>query len=409
MRIAFILDKFPSVSETFILNQITGLIDRGYDIDIYADWVQDPDETHPDVINYGLLNQARYVSRHRFVRVCQKITLLFQGVFKSPAILSQLSFFFQPYRFLESFRIFYSAAPFFQKKVSYDIIHCHFGQNGLKGALLRRAGAIRGKLVTTFHGFDISGYIDQHGRRIYNPLFSNGDLFLPISEKWRNKLVELGCNENKVLVHRMGVDCDKFAFSPRKRNLNDSITIVTIARLVEKKGVEYGIKAIAKTVKNHKKLQYIIIGGGPLLKAMRRLIRSLRMEDSIKLIGRKRQQEIIEILHKSHILIAPSVTGRDGDQEGTPVSLMEAMATGIPVVSTHHSGINELVENGVTGFLVPERDIDSLADRIFYLIAHPDICLQMGLAARGHIENYFNIDRLNNRLTEIYKELLEQA
>jgi colanic acid/amylovoran biosynthesis glycosyltransferase len=407
MRIAFIVDRFPKISETFILNQITGLIDRGHDIDIYAEWIQDPNVAHPDVINYGLLNQAQYLSRHRFVRVCQKVAMLSQSIFKSPSILRQLSFFFQPSQFSESFRLFYSAAPFLQKKASYDIIHCHHGQNGLKGALLRNAGCIRGKLVTTFHGFDISAYINQHGHLIYKPLFSTGDLFLPISEKWRNKLVELGCNENKVLVHRMGVDCDKFAFS--RRNFNDSVNIVTIARLIEKKGVEYGIRAIAKIIKTHKKLQYIIIGSGPLLKAMRRLIRTLKVEDKVKLVGRKRQQEVIEILNKSNILIAPSVTGKDGNQEGIPVSLMEAMATGIPVVSTQHSGIYELVENGVTGFLVPERDIDSLADRIFCLIKHPDICLQMGLAARAHIEKHFNIDRLNNRLTEIYQELLEQV
>lgn len=409
MRIAFIVDRFPKISETFILNQITGLIDQGHDIDIYADWIQDSNAAHPDVIRYGLLNQAQFLSEHRFVRAVQKIAMLSQNICKSPAILPQLSFFFQPSQFLESFRLFYSAAPFFQKKASYDIIHCHFGQNGLKGALLHRAGTIRGKLVTSFYGYDISGYINQHGHRIYNPLFSTGDLFLPIIERWRNRLVELGCNENKILVHRIGVDCDKFAFSPRNRNLNDSVTVVTIARLVEKKGVEYGIKAIAKIVKNHKKLQYIIIGGGPLLKSMRRLIRSLRIEDTVKLLGRKRQQEVIGILKKSHILIAPSVTGRDGDQEGTPVSLMEAMATGMPVVSTQHSGINELVENGVTGFLVPERDIDSLADRTSYLIAHPDICLQMGLAARAHIVKYFNIHKLNNRLTEIYQGLLDQV
>ena len=409
MRIAFIVDRFPTISETFILNQMTGLIDQGHDIDIYADWIQDPSAAHPDVIRYGLLNQARFLSGHRFVRICQKVILLIQSIFKSPSIFRQLLFFFQPSQYFESFRLFYSAAPFFQRKASYDIIHCHFGQNGLKGALLRRAGVIRGKLITTFHGFDISGYIDRHGHRIYNPLFSTGDLFLPISERWKNRLVELGCNENKILVHRMGVDCDKFAFSPRKRDPNGSVTVVTIARLIEKKGVEYGIKAIAKIVKNHNKLQYIIIGSGPLLKAMRRLVRALRVEDSVKLLGRKRQQEVIEILNKSHILIAPSVTGSDGNQEGIPSALRSASWTAMPVVSTQHSGINELVENGVTGFLVPERDIDSLANRILYLIVHPDICLQMGLAAREHIVEYFNIHKLNNRLTEIYQGLLDQA
>ena len=145
------------------------------------------------------------------------------------------------------------------------------------------------------------------------------------------------------------------------------------------------------------------------MKAMTRLIKSLKIEDNVRLIGKKRQNEVIKILHQSHILVAPSVTGSDGDQEGIPVSIMEAMATGMPVVSTQHSGINELVEDNITGFLVPERDIDSLADKISYLISQPETCLEMGLEARARIEQNFNTDTLNNRLVSIFEEQLVRA
>jgi colanic acid/amylovoran biosynthesis glycosyltransferase len=107
-------------------------------------------------------------------------------------------------------------------------------------------------------------------------------------------------------------------------------------------------------------------------------------------------------MKKTHIYILASVTAQDGNQEGIPVSLMEAMATGLPVISTRHSGIPELVQDGISGFLVPERNVDSLVSKCEYLITHPEQRVEMGRAGREFVEENFNIRKLNRRLLELY-------
>lgn len=121
------------------------------------------------------------------------------------------------------------------KGLSYDIVYCHFGTNGLKAAQLKNIGAVRGKLITVFHGGDISSYLQKAGERAYNDLFKMLDLALPISEFWQKRLINLGCDRQKILVHRMGINCQKFPFTLRVPYQNNSIRIVTIGRLVEKK------------------------------------------------------------------------------------------------------------------------------------------------------------------------------
>jgi colanic acid/amylovoran biosynthesis glycosyltransferase len=204
----------------------------------------------------------------------------------------------------------------------------------------------------------------------------------------------------------MGVDCNKFSFTLRYPSHDGKIRIVTIARLVEKKGVEYAIRAVAKLGKANENIEYNILGDGPLSGNLQQLIQELGVASKVKLLGWKQQHEVVEILNNSHIMLAPSVTSKNGDQEGIPVVLMEAMAMGIPVVSTLHSGIPELVQDKITGFLVPERDVETLAERLRYLIEHPEIWAEMGQAGRKFVEENYEINKLNNRLIKLYQELL---
>jgi colanic acid/amylovoran biosynthesis glycosyltransferase len=288
-----------------------------------------------------------------------------------------------------------------QQKQPYDIIHCHFGYNGLVGVILRDIGAVQGKVITTFHGIDVTNYVKNNGEGAYDLLFQLGDLFLPISELWKRRLIELGCNGN-IIVHRMGIDCNKFTFTARKLRANGVVQIVTIARLAEKKGVEYAIRAVAKLAKSKTNLNYTIVGDGLLKERLQQLIQELNVDNIVTLVGWKQQQEVIEIINNSDIMLAPSVTSKDGDREGIPVVLMETMAMGLPIVSTVHSGIPELVENGVSGFLVPERDVDALAEKLNYLVENPEVWNKMGAAGRAFVEKYYNADKLNDKLVEIY-------
>lgn len=412
MRIAFLVGDFPSLSQTFILNQITGLIDRGHEVDIYADLPSNLGKQHEDVGKYDLLSHTHYYPKmpsEMSLRLGQGLKLLGDNYAKDPELAWRSLNIFNHGKSAASLKLFYTAVPFFGKRQTYDIIQAHFGMNGLKGAFLRKIEAIGGKLVTTFHGIDISGSLQKFGDRIYDPLFNCGDLFLPISKCWQWRLMELGCESDKILVHHMGIDVQKFTFTMRQLPVDKPVQIVTIARLVEKKGIEYGIRAVAKLINQERISQgitYNIVGDGDLKSHLAQLIQELGMSQHIKLVGWKSQQEIIESLNNAQILLAPSITAKDGDQEGIPVVLMEAMAMGLPVLSTQHSGIPELITDGISGFLVPEKDVEALAEKLNYLINNPELGLQVSLAGRSQVENYYDIHNLNDELVKTYEELL---
>lgn len=136
------------------------------------------------------------------------------------------------------------------------------------------------------------------------------------------------------------------------------------------------------------------------------LIQKLGVASQVELLGWKQQTEVKEILDRADIFLAPSVTSKQGSQEGIPVALMEAMAMGLPVLSTLHTGIPELVENNVSGFLVPERDVDALAQKLRYLIEHPQLWGQMGKAGHTFVQEDYNIDKLNRQLIKIFEQLV---
>ena len=410
MKIAFVVVEFPALSETFILNQITGLIDRGHEVDIYANVARKEPKIHSDVKKYNLLNRTYYWPqrpKNKIFCALKGLELLFTNFFKEPGILLRSLNVFKYGKRAGSLLLLYPTIMLLrQQQSSYDIIQCHFGFSGLSSVFLRDIGVLRGKLITTFHGFDLTGNLQTAGDRIYEPLFEMGDLFMPISIHWKRRLIELGCDEKKITVHRMGIDCQKFAFTPRQLNADGRIRLLTIARLVEKKGVEYSIRAVAELAKINRNIEYNIVGDGILREHLEQLVQELDVVDIVNLLGWKHEQEVIKILNTSNILLAPSVTSQAGDQEGIPVVLMEAMAMGLPVITTQHSGIPELVENGVSGFLVPERDVDALVEKLTYLVKHPEVWAMMGQAGRACVEEYFNIDKLNNKLVEIYRELV---
>lgn len=408
MKIAFIVTTFPALSQTFILNQITGLIDRGHEVDIFAEQADNTAKMHPDVQKYRLLDRTYYLLRapyNRSLRVLKGLALLLANYYKDPVVLRRSLNIFKYGKQAASLKLLYAVIPLLRKG-PYHIIHCHFGPNGVKSLQLQELGALQGNLITTFYGYDITRELQSFGNHIYVQLFNNADFLFSISECMKRQLIELGCHEKKIILHQIGIDSDTFSFTPRQLHTKRRVRLVTIARLVEKKGVEYGIRAVAKLAAANQNIEYNVVGDGPLRENFQRLIQELDAGDAIKLLGWKQQQEIVEILNNADILLAPSVTSRDGDQEGTPVVLMEAMAMGLPVVSTQHSGIPELVENGVSGFLVPERDVSALVEKLGYLIEHPELWLGMGQAGRAYVEEYYNIDKLNDRLVKTYQNLL---
>ncbi|NJO76092.1 MAG: colanic acid biosynthesis glycosyltransferase WcaL [Leptolyngbyaceae cyanobacterium RM1_406_9] len=408
MRIAVIVCRFPVLSETFILNQITGLIERGHEVDIYAEGWGDRSKVHPDVEKYRLLDRTYLLTEvptNLVWRLLKGLGLFLENFYKAPRFLLK-SLNVADYGLQAAgLWLMYSAISLINKQ-PYDLIHCQFGTQGYRGMFFRNVLHPQPKLIVTFRGHDISRYVFEHGDRIYDELFKTADFFLANCEFFRQRAIQLGCDPDRIAVHLSGLDCSKFTFTPRRLEPDSPVRIATTGRLVEKKGVEYAIRAVAQQAKTHPNIEYQIIGDGPLKDSLQALIQELNAVPYIKLVGWKNEQEIIQILEKTHLFIAPSITAQDGNQDAPINVLKEAMAMGLPVISTLHGGIPELVEDNISGFLVPERDVDALSEKLGYLIEHPDRWTEMGHAGRAFVEQHYDIHGLNDRLVQRYEQLL---
>jgi colanic acid/amylovoran biosynthesis glycosyltransferase len=406
MKIAFIVNKFPAISETFVLNQITGLMDMGHQVEIFASYSSSETKVHSDIAKYDLMNHTHYcaaVPKNKMICRLKTLFLIALNSLRSPMSVAKALkiLLFDSKEF--SYPHLYFVFLFLGKK--FDIIHAHFGHNGLIGVLLKSTGIGSG-LCVTFHGNDMSTSLARYGDKIYEDLFENGDIFMPISEFWKEKLICMGSKLQKIVVHRMGIDSDKFEFAKKTTGPQGQIELLTVGRLVEKKGHEYSIKAVAELVNRNFNIRLTIAGDGPLRNDLQDLVSNLRLERYIRFYGPAVHSQILNLYRDSHIFILPSVTAADGDMEGIPVVLMEAMAAGLPAVSTYHSGIPELIKNGTNGFLVPEKDVDALAEKLEYLITHPENWPKIGAASREYVQKNYDIKILNQKLIKIYKSLL---
>lgn len=294
----------------------------------------------------------------------------------------------------------------FYRKVILDnkvkLLQAHFGYAGVSVLPLKRELDL--PLVTAFYGFDISKLVRQQDWVTkYRELFEEGDLFLVEGEYMRKKVIELGCSPRKVKLQRIPINIDDYQFMPRSLPKgNDNLTVLLCGRFVEKKGIPYAIKAVSIAREHYLNVKLRIVGDGELRPEIEKLIKQFKLEKHVSLLGYLPHPEYIKELKMAHILIAPSVTAVDGDSEGgAPTVLLEAQASGMPVLSTYHADIPNVVAENRSGFLVPERNAEALAEKLVYLIEHHEIWGEMGEAGRKYVEGkhniHFEIDRLESR------------
>ena len=284
------------------------------------------------------------------------------------------------------------------------LIHAHFGTDGLLVLPLARALGV--PLITSLRGYDVTrsdSALLRSGRLSWmryaigkKRLQCGGALFLAVSDALRERAIARGYPEGRTLTHYNGVDLDRFRpdVAPREPGL-----ILHVGRLVEKKGTKLLIDAVAQLAD----AKLAIIGDGPLRAALERQARELG--DRVRFLGELPSEEVANWMRRASVLAAPSLTAADGDAEGLPNVVVEAAASGLPVVGSRHSGIPEAIEDGVSGFLVPENDTGALAARLRDLLGSESLRLEMGIAARRLAERKFNRQLLTARLESIYDEV----
>lgn len=318
------------------------------------------------------------------------------------------------YRFLK----FYPAFFFYLRRDRPSLAHAHFGPSGYNFLGLKRIFGL--PLITTFYGYDLSMLPRQcpEWRRNYRKLFRWGDCFLVEGNHMKKCLIELGCPEEKVTVQHLGVDLEKIKFMLRTLEAGGPIRILIAGSFREKKGIPCAIEAIGILKKTQSGLDIKVTvigdsGGDPGEEAEKRKIldkvREYDLGGSITFSGYQPHDVFISELYKHHIFLSPSIIASDGDTEGgAPVSIIEASASGMPVVSTFHCDIPEVVIDGKSGYLVPERDSAALADKLKDLIFNPGIWAEMGEFSRPHIEENYDVRKQGRRLEYIYDKFAQR-
>ncbi|PIN91697.1 colanic acid biosynthesis glycosyltransferase WcaL [Candidatus Pacearchaeota archaeon CG10_big_fil_rev_8_21_14_0_10_31_9] len=406
MKIVFLVGEFPKMTETFILNQITGLIDEGYDLKIVSLNKSKDTEIAEEVKKYNLLEKTEYINvpRDKKTRLKKAINLVLRNLALHPVKTLKSINFFKYGKVALTLNPLYVNMFFLRMKEEFDIIHCHFGQRGLYGANLKDIG-IKGKLITSFYGGDLSYFVKQTNKNIYKPLVNNGDLFLPLCSDFGDRLLKLGFDKEKIKVHHIGINLDKF--SGIKHNFTEKETIImTIARMVEKKGHKYLIEALPNIIKSKKNVKCIFVGSGELKESLVSLAKKLGVDKNIEFQDSVSSDKLPKLYAQAGIYVLPSNTTADGDSEGTPASIVEACASGLPIVSTYHAGIPEIVIDKVSGFLVNEKDSNNLAEKIIYLINKPKLMKDMGKVGREYVNKEYDIKIQSKKLIDHYIRVL---
>jgi glycosyltransferase involved in cell wall biosynthesis len=285
------------------------------------------------------------------------------------------------------------------------LLHIYFGHIAVH--LLPLIRAWKHPSIVSFHGADVMVDMNKSSyREATLQMLESVTLVLVRSESLRRAVVDLGCAPQKIEIQRTGIPLKEFPFRDRAIPKNGEWQFVQAGRLIEKKGLPVTLCAFSTFLKKHPNARLTIAGEGALLPELQKFARETGVADRVSFTGFVSQEQLREIYYRSHIFLHPSQTGADGNQEGIPNSMLEAMATGLPVFGTEHGGIPEAIESGVSGVLVPERDEEALARALLNSAQDPDLLSRIGRAGAETVKHNFDLDNQAQRLEDIYLRII---
>jgi len=286
-----------------------------------------------------------------------------------------------------------------------DLMHIYFGHTGVH--LLPFIEQWNKPCVVSFHGADVAHkpeIKDYPGK--LRRLFDAVPLVFARSQSLVDRLIQLGCPPEKLRINRTGIPLNEFPFADRPPPSDGKWKVVQACRLIPKKGVATSLRAFAVFKKDNPGAEFFIAGKGPLQQELEMLAGGLGIARDVHFLGFLSQSKLMELYANSHLFLHPSEISPNQDQEGVPNSVLEAMATGLPVVATRHGGIPEAVDHGRTGFLVPEEDHVGLANAMQLMTSSPTVFNQMGERAHAAIVERFGQDAQIDQLESFYEEAI---
>jgi colanic acid/amylovoran biosynthesis glycosyltransferase len=398
-KVYFFVRTFPVLSQTFVLNQVKDLKDEGLDVHVLAvNPVNDTSSVLSSIFGRDVDEKVSSIlpdphsSKSWFFMLLG--ALFCACAVRRWPIIGLATRLARKKNFFSAKDLLCLAWHLRNKNIVMKNCIAHFGSNGVVLDYLRKAKLIDCEnLFTVFHGYEISRY-DQ--LKLWQEEYGKlGGMLLPISEHWAESLVNFGANKSNIEVVHMGVDVDTFSFSDKE--LSSPLQVLSVARATEKKGLKFAIDAILNSELD---VHLTLIGDGKLLPSLKMLVNKHSNKSRVTFLGACLPERVSSELKKTDLFLLPSVQDSMGDKEGIPVSLMEAMASGVVVLSTIHSGIPELIDDGVSGFLVPERDALAIQAKMKEIIKNPSLSL-IRENARAKVDNEFNAATLSKQLLSL--------
>ncbi len=292
-----------------------------------------------------------------------------------------------------------SAIEYYLKKHKINAILCEYGPSGVEIMLIAKRCNI--PLIVHFHGYDAYRHdiLNSYGKQ-YKELFSIASDIIAVSKHMVEQLKALGCPQNK--LHNLCYGINTTIFKPKLSVISNPV-FIACGRFVEKKAPQLTIKAFELVLMKVSNAKLIMIGDGELLDECKTLTKQLNISHAVEFKGVLSQLEIAEQFNRAIAFVQHSIITPQNDSEGTPLTILEAMASDLPIVSTLHGGIIDVVINEETGFLVEENNYEQMAEKMLHLTQYPDIANAMGLKASAHINENYTIENYTQKLWDILK------
>lgn len=402
--ICFVVPAYPTASETFVTNQIVEAKNNGYSVAVLTHHLGNIEQSSQgDLLKkYAILEDTIVVD---LKLPKSKLKRFFVGLL---LIATYFRYWIQIRDFSLRYRIVNSPflLRFYDQLRHVDVFHTQFPAAGRGVAQMIRCGFLKARMVTTFHGHDAHFTNDlelKNLQKLYRFIFEVSDYITVNTPYLAKKVTQIGCSPEKLRVVFMGIDVAYFKSSQVREDLSEiEIKLISVGRLVPFKGFEYAINSIKLLVDAGLKVNYTIVGQGRLSAILQHQIQTLGLESHVKLVGKKNQDQIKNLLQSHDIYLMSSITDPTGRCESQGVVTAEAQAMGLPVVAFNNGGIPYTIIDGETGLLVPEKDIVGYAQAIKNLIENKKRYRLMSEAAREFASSKFSNKVMTERFMVLY-------
>lgn len=386
-NIAIFSSSWLGVSETFIFRQLKAVEDNGLESIVLTQKIKDSalKKEYKGIVYYKKMDKLTFY----FGVIMRKLQWLKNGWFASKG----------------QQRVWRSAI----RENYIDLIHAHYGSSGLR--ILKTAKKENIPLVTTFHGNDASAALNLKGYVTSLQQLFKYSYIITVSDFLKKRLISLGAPENKVIRHYIGTDLRRFEYTLHrsihlKSEQNEKIRFLQVSNFVEKKGHVYTLEAFSLFLKTYPNAELILAGDGKERVKIENKSKDLGIYKKVKFLGAVTPTRVSQLMKECDVFLHHSVTAKDGSEEGIPTVIMEAIASGIPVVSSKHAGIPELIPAGC-GFLVEERNVEEYTKMLISLLETNTS--KLAIQAKNHVYDQFDVRKQNKKLIEIYNSILSEG